>query len=266
MNRMISISIDCAKHIISKVKENEKLRSSLCRGISKIKTAFPTKYNPNKFLVGNAVEYWFVEKVNEHLYEKEVLSQVRLCDKNATRNDFECIFDGHTIPFSLKYSTPNKQGILSNIRMINKHTSSEKKEYIFDEDVFVIVPSVNVPRDLTDYVLHPSTKRWHGRNTRPGKRILEDFTEQDVCDAVKKKYSGKIAFIPKTSVSHNDLRQNTDGIDLKSSFINEFLNDEKNNDFIALVDIGHCHDTDELDIVRIGIENLMKCKLSFCHS
>ena len=83
---------------------------------------------------------------------------------------------------------------------------------------------------------------------------------------MKQKYSGKLIFIPKDSITQDAMRHTQDVVELKSSFINQYISDAKHATLVAYLDIQSSKETDEIDIVRLGIEQLMLCKLQYCHS
>ena len=119
-------------------------------------------------MLGNAVEYWFVEMINKHNDDKFV----KLCNKNETRNDIVC---HDKFPFSIKYSTPSKHGVIPNIRLINKHSAKLDKLYSCDEDVFIISPSTPVLKRTDENVFNPDTKKWNRKNTKAAQAILQKY-------------------------------------------------------------------------------------------
>jgi hypothetical protein len=249
-----SNSEECGLIIIRAFQENAELCQSFGDAISRLKTAFPTRLNQNKFMLGMAVEYVFVEMFNRSIGE----AVGALCARNQTRTD---VVFYNTFPLSLKYSTPSKTGKISNVRLINKHTSKEKK-YEIDEDTIVIIPSTSY--DSTKTFLNPEKGNLMKRTTRAAKKIIEKFSSKEIERKTAYHFAGKLVYIPKSKVTANDIKSTTDGIELKSSFINEYVKNESNKKYIAQVDIKQRTDVQEIDIIKLGIETCLDMKLKFC--
>jgi hypothetical protein len=251
MNRP-DTSIECGMLVLDAFRTNTLVRSSFEHGISVLKTAFPTKYNQNKFVVGMAVERMFVECLSPVF----PLRKVSLCSNNEKRNDINVF----SYAFSLKYTTPLTSGKLGNVRLINVHTGTDKK-YEVNEDTFIIVPNATLPKDK---IFNPDTQRLQLKTTKTGKKAIEKYGEQHCINLALEKLMGKLIFIPKETITPKDLKQTNDGIELSSSFLNEFINTEENSKFIVPLDIHNDQDTEPMDIIRLACEACLKCQLVHC--
>lgn len=248
-------SYDCGLYIIDTFKTNKELNQKFAKTVSTVKTAFPTLFNQNKFVVGISVEYLFVECFNR-VYETDI---VRLCHRNETRNDV-LLFD--QFKYSIKYSTPNKSGNPSNVRLINKRTNNVKT-YKVDEDILIIIPSFEVPED---YIYNFKTRQLCNKKTAATKKLLKSSSIEYIKAKEQERFTGKMVYIPKQYIKETDLHQSQDGIELKSSFIRQFIEDENNAKYICSLDIRKDFNAPRCDIVKIGIEHVTGEKLLYCDS
>ena len=251
-----SSSFECASLIMKHFSKNITLRKNFMKSVSILKTRYPTRHNQNKFMLGMGIEYLFVNCFNKYSECNDVVS---LCRRNETRNDITmCDF-----PFSLKYTTPNTSGSLLNLRLINKHTNRNNKEYHVGEDTFIIVPNVSKQINPAN-ILNPQTNRMQKKNTPLGKKLIDEYGEEFLDIKTKKKLGGKLIYVPKNVITENDLRFTSDGIELKSLFLNKYVNDDNNINSVVPLDIHTIEDMDEFDIIRIGIEDALGYKLEHC--
>lgn len=245
---------DCGKLIIKAFKTNKQLCRSFFEDMLKLKLAFPTKDNQNKFIVGMGMERVLTENLNMFL-SKDVMC---LCSRNEKRNDVTLY---KKFPFSVKYSTPAKTGAFSPVRMINIRSGDKDKEYIVHEDTLIIIPGKKCPEDK---VIDPESGKNFKRTSKKGQSILLKYTNETLTLCAKQKYGSKLIYIPKEKIEKGSLRITNDGIDLKGSFISSFVNDVNNEFYVFhMMDEIEIENIEELDIIRIGVEIALGRKLNY---
>lgn len=229
-------------------KKYARVREDFERYVTAMRTGYPTDSHINKFVVGLSVEYLFC-----HAIKKHTGMPIYLCTDDAVRNDVfvnrafldrintrgtnhnnnnlfnklgNISYSGGNMHFdySLKYKSPNKtKGRLSvpNVRLVNTQGKVTDTTNI-TEDVFLIVPNP------------------------PGDEIM-----------------GMIVFIPHTRFNMYPakpaLQVKSDGIDMKGSFISEYINDPKNKAYVSSIDIPYVRESAlEIDSILILTEAMMK--------
>lgn len=248
-------SSECGKMIIDMFKNNIQLRTDFEDAVAKTRSAFPTNLHQNKFMTGMAVEYIFAE----FLCQQTKNNFVKLCERNEVRVDIS-VFD--RFRYSIKYSSPSKTGNAQNVRLVNKRVV-EAKKYDINEDTFVVIPDA-ITDDNDEYNLfNPDTKRFCSILTLAGRNLCLKYSTQTLFKAKKSQLQGCIVFIPADVIKQTDLNHTADGIDLKAEFINKYLNDENNSNFIVPLDIPLLN-IQPVDIIRLGLETLLKRKLVYC--
>jgi len=192
---------DCGKLIIEAFKTNIQLRMSFFEDMSRLKLAFPTKDNQNKFIVGMGMERVLAESLNMHL-KKDFIC---LCSRNETRNDVSVY---GMFKFSVKYSTPSKTGGFSPVRMINIRSGDKDKEYTVDEDTLIIIPGKKCPEDV---VVDPDSGKNVSKKTKRGRNIQMKYTNEILTSCAKHKYGSKLIYISKEKITKDSLRKSNDG-------------------------------------------------------
>ncbi len=219
--------------------------------VSVMISSYPTRDHINKALIGGAVEDSFCDMVKKFC----VGVSIEKCPPNERRNDL--IIEGQK--FSVKYSTPNKNGRIPPIRLINSHTTTDKI-YITDEDIILVVRSSAHTQFLNDNsrIYNPDSKQFvkkYGKNGKIGntaKMLLEQHSENDLLSLAQFKYSGKIIFIPKTAITAADVVHSRDGVDLSAKFINKFVENIENRRYIAQVDIKFMDHLPEVNLIKVA--------------
>lgn len=245
-------NFECGKLIIDILRKDNALLHEMATSLSKIKTAFPTKHNQNKFMLGMGTEYIFVETLCRS--GRPIAS---LCGRNETRVDVNVL---NKFRFSLKYSTPRKCGTMNNIRLINKHCTNEKN-YAIEDDIFVIVPSCSQDDDK---VYDIETGKFYKCTSKKGLKVLLGSKFEDACKKTKELLSGKLVFIPCSAIDKYALKHTQDGIELSSSFLNNYISNPSNAENVLFWDVKSDDSVVELDIIRIGVEAAIGRKLKFC--
>jgi hypothetical protein len=243
----------CGKLLLNIINNNDELKDDLAEAISVVKTVFPTKHNQNKFMLGMGIERLFTEIVCSHSRRHVI----ELCNKNETRVDITVL---GKFPFSLKYSTPSANGSLSNVRLVNKHSTYDKV-YQVHFDILIVVPSSKCD---PSYVYDFESNRFCKIETKKAQRLIQTYGQDYVNQQTHARLCGKLVYIPAGHITRSSLKETQDGIELSSKFLNDYVRNVNYSNNIINLDILQKNDMPELDIIKIGLETALGMKFRFC--
>lgn len=200
-----------------------------------------------------SIEYLFVETYNK-IYNSKIIT---LCSRNETRNDV-CMFDKYL--FSIKYSSPNNSGNPSNVRLINNH-SQTNKIYDVNEDILLVIPSFEIPQGK---IYNFKTNRLCTETSASAKKLLHTNDLETIIQKQNERFVGKLVYIPKELIHHNDLHNTQDGVELKGTFVKSFIKKKENKKYLCNVNIRNLDYIQESDIVKVAIQHVTGNKLMYC--
>jgi hypothetical protein len=223
--------------------KKESVKRYFSEMLSVMKTQYPTSSHIGKFIVGLSCEYLFCTA----LKNQNPPYPIFLCADDEVRNDV--FFSGplsgpnvnvqagtHRFDYSLKYKKPNPSAGLNkltvpNVRLVN--TQGRINMDNIREDVFLIIPNPERPP--------PKKGATAPRRT---------FNPNPV--------KGRLVFIPHRLLTKDALAVKSDGVDLTSKFINNFI--QSYPDYSTEIDVSSLTDLPSLDPIRILTDAALKSK------